>query len=209
MNALIFAPSGGGKTVNSTRVATRSRGRNLLICTDNSYVVLQNFPRKNLDILPVGTSEDFVKGYEDAIDSKKYDNIILDNLSDLFDMWILELSPQTKDVRQAYQYVYQHIKMLTRKSTMADVDTIFTAWTDTMEFTDTNGEKKQRLQPKLPYKILDNVCGLMNVVAYCYKNANGDYMFHSEGAPTLMAKDQIACRVDIEPEKIFERKDNK
>lgn len=209
MNALIFAPSGGGKTVNSTRVNTRARGRNLLICTDNSYVVLQNFPRKNLDILPVGTSADFVKAYEDAIASKKYDTIILDNLSDLFDMWILELAPQTKDVRQAYQYVYQHIKMLTRKSTMADVDTIFTAWTDSMEFVDTTGEKKQRIQPKLPYKILDNVCGLMNVVAYCYKNSDGKYLFHAEGSPTLMAKDQIACRADIEPEKVFERKESK
>ena len=70
-----------------------------------------------------------------------------------------------------------------------------------------NGEIKTRLQPKIPAKILDNVCGLMNVVAYIStandKDGNKRWYYVTEGTPTLMAKDQIACRKNCMPEDIF------
>ena len=91
-NALLYAPAGGGKTVNSTRVLAPKRGKNLLICTDNSSIVLRNFDRKNLTITEVHSVDEFLQAYHKACDSKQYDNIILDNLSDLFDMWILDPS---------------------------------------------------------------------------------------------------------------------
>ena len=52
MNALIYAPSGGRKTVNSTLVKAKRKKKNLLLCSDNSYVVLSNkeFQRENLTI---------------------------------------------------------------------------------------------------------------------------------------------------------------
>ena len=53
MVALIYCQSGGGKTVNSTRVATGKRGRNILLCSDNSSIVLKNFDRPNLDVEPI------------------------------------------------------------------------------------------------------------------------------------------------------------
>jgi phage nucleotide-binding protein len=109
-----------------------------------------------------------VDAYRTGYESKKYDNIIPDNLSDLIDMWLLELddSGKFKDFRQAYQLVYQSLKRLSRESTTLDCNTIFTAWSDNIEITLPSGEIATRLQPKIPAKILDNVCGLMNVVAY-------------------------------------------
>ena len=207
-NALIFSQSGGGKTCNSTLVAAPNRKKNLLICTDNSSIVLRNFDRHNLDIKNVSTVKDFVDSYQAGYQSKKYDNIILDNLSDLIDMWLLELdaSGKFKDFRQAYQLVYQSLKRLSRESTMLDCNTIFTAWSDNMEITLPTGEVATRLQPKIPPKILDNVCGLMNVVAYI-NTANKDgvkrWYYVTEGSPTLMAKDQIACRKACVPEELF------
>ena len=167
-NALIFCQSGGGKTCNSTLVTAPNRGRNLLICTDNSSIVLRNFDRPNLDIVNVSSVKEFVDTYRAGYESKKYDNIILDNLSDCIDMWLLELddSGKFKDFRQAYQLVYQSLKRLSRESTTLDCNTIFTAWMDTVELTAPSGELITRMQPKIPAKILDNVCGLMNVVAY-------------------------------------------
>ena len=111
-NALVYCKSGGGKTVNSTLVAAPNRGKNLLICTDNSSIVLRNFERKTLEILNVSSVKEFVEEYRRGYESKKYDNIILDNLSDLIDMWLLELdaSGKFKDFRQAYQLVYQSLK---------------------------------------------------------------------------------------------------
>ena len=92
MNALIFGNSGSGKTVNSTLV----KGKNLLINTDNSSIVLQNFDRPNLDIISVDNVSDFLTSYKEGYKSKKYDNIILDNISDFFDMYILELDATGK-----------------------------------------------------------------------------------------------------------------
>ena len=208
-NALIYCKSGGGKTVNSTLVAAPKRKKNLLICTDNSSVVLQNFKRPNLEIQNVGSVKEFVDAYRMAYESKKYDNIILDNLSDLIDMWLLELdaSGKFKDFRQAYQLVYQSLKRLSRESTTLDCNTIFTAWCDTVDYPLPTGEVVTRLQPKLPPKILDNICGLMNVVAYINtgtdKEGNKRWYYVTEETPSLYAKDQIACRKNCMPEGIF------
>lgn len=207
-NSLLYCASGGGKTVNSTLVLAPVRKRNLLICTDNSSIVLQNFDRPNLDIKTVSTVKEFQDEYERGYQSKKYDNIILDNLSDLIDMWLLELdaSGRFKDFRQAYQLVYQSLKRLTRESTALDCNTIFTAWSDNFEITLPNGEKAIRLQPKLPAKILDNICGLMNIVAYINtteKDGKKMWYYVTEGNPTLIAKDQVACRKACTPENLF------
>jgi phage nucleotide-binding protein len=208
-NALIYTQSGGGKTVNSTLVAAPKRKKNLLICSDNSSIVLKNFDRQNLTIQNVGTVKDFVEAYQAGYNSKQYDNIILDNLSDLIDMWLLELdaSGKFKDFRQAYQLVYQSLKRLSRESAMLDCNTIFTCWSDNMEITLPTGEVAVRLQPKIPPKILDNVCGLMNVVAYINTATDADgnkrWYYVTEGKPTLVAKDQIACRKSCMPEDLF------
>lgn len=208
-NALIYCKSGGGKTVNSTLVSAPNRKKNLLICTDNSSIVLRNFERPNLDIKNVSTVKDFVDAYQAGYNSKQYDNIILDNLSDLIDLWLLELdaSGKFKDFRQAYQLVYQSLKRLSRESTTLDCNTIFTAWCDAVDVPLPTGEVVTRLQPKIPPKILDNVCGLMNVVGYINtatdKSGNKRWYYVTEETPTLYAKDQIACRRSCMPENIF------
>lgn len=209
-NALIYCQSGGGKTVNSTLVSAPSRGKNMLICSDNSSIVLRNFERPNLTIRTVSTVKAFLMEYQGGYQSEQYDNIILDNVSDLMDMWLLELdeSGKFKDFRQAYQLVYQSLKRLSRESTALDCNTIFTAWSDNAEITLPTGEKVLRLQPKIPAKILDNFCGLMNVVAYINtatdKNGAKRWYYVTEGAPTLMAKDQIGCRRSCMPEDLFQ-----
>ena len=204
MNALIYAPSGGGKTVNATAVKIGERGRNLLICSDNSSIVLQNFDRPNLDVIDIYNVKDFLQAYKKGYQSKKYDTIICDNLSDVFDMWILELeeSGQFKDMRQAYQLVYQSLKRLTRESTHTGCNTIFTAWCDYFEVTLADGKKINRRQPKIPIKILDNVCGLMNVVGFVGQK-DGKYLYALKGSDTLIAKDQLYNRDVCEPENIF------
>lgn len=207
-NALIYAPSGGGKTVNTTLTKTGSRGKSLLICTDNSSIVLQNFQRPNLTVKNVGLVKDFIDEYKAACTAQKYDNIILDNLSDLLDMWLLELdeSGKYKDFRQAYQLVYQSLKRLTRESAMADTNTIFTAWSDNAEINLPNGEKTLRLQPKVPPKILDNICGLMNIVGCVVKGEKDGkpiWYYALEGSANMIAKDQIFMRKSCLPENLF------
>lgn len=220
MNSLIYAPSGGGKTVCSTMVEAPNRGKNLLLCSDNSHIVLNNFERPNLDIqvvehwldkTPTGTPQNyFIKQFEEAVDSKLYDNIIVDNISDIFDMAILEFdeSGKVKDARQYYQIVYQAFKRLARKAAQVDCNVIFTAWTDLQNITLPTGEQVIRTQPKLPNKILDNFLGLTQIVAYVNtaidKSGNKRWYYALEGNPTMYAKDQAFNRKSCLPEKLFE-----
>ena len=221
-SAIVYGPSGAGKTVNSTLVKTRKRGRNLLLCSDNSHVVLRNFDRPNLDIQvienwmdtdPSGRPQkNFNKQFEAAIASQKYDNIIVDNVSDLFDMAILEMeaSGRHKDMRAAYLIVYQNLKRLAREAGRVDCDVIFTAWRDVAETTLTTGEKAQCVSPKLPMKILDNFLGLCNIVAYirtAEKNGEKRWYYHLDGSETMYAKDQLHCRKTCLPEDIFSGKE--
>lgn len=211
-NALIYCQSGGGKTVNSTRVSVGKRGRNLLLCSDNSSVVLQNFERPNLDIHNIVDIADFHEQFEKAVNDEKHDCILVDNFSDLFDMWILELdaSGKFKDMRQAYQLVYQSLKRLTRKAGQVNTNIIFTAWHDSTEITLPDGTKAMRTSPKLQPKILDNICGLCNIVAYINtavdKQGNKQWYYVLEGSPQLYAKDQLFCRKSCLPEDIFSGK---
>ena len=221
-NALIYCQSGGGKTVNSTLVKVGKRGRNLLLCSDNSQVVLNNFERPNLDVQiienwmdkdPSGRAQNnFNKQFEDAVASQKYDTIIVDNVSDLFDMAILELdaSGRYKDMRQAYMLVYQNLKRLVRTAGQVDCHVIFTAWHTVDEIALPDGTRATRIAPKLPMKILDNFLGLCNIVAYittAEKDGTKRWYYHLEGSPTLYAKDQLHCRKNCLPEDIFTGKE--
>lgn len=216
-NALIYGGSGAGKTVNATMVTSPNRGKNILLCSDNSHVVLKQFERKNLDIVVVKhwigrtkteTRECFLDQFNKAVKSKKYDNVITDNLSDLFDLAILEYRKEKihADIRQSYLETYNTIKEITRYAGQLDCNTLFTAWRDIIELTDAEGNPINRVQPKIPAKILDNVCGLMNIVGYVRsgeKDGKKQWYYQLEDSPSVMAKDQLGCRKYCKPEELF------
>lgn len=204
--AMIVGESGAGKTTNATLAKTEKRIK--LICTDNSSIVLQNFDRPNVDVENVFTMKTFVDAFHQACEDKKYSLIILDSISDYFDMAILEMeaSGQYRDMRLAYGALYNQIKRMTREAAAAKCDVIFTAWQDIMEMTLPTGERVQRVQPKLPAKILNNVCGLCNIVAHVQTAMDGDkkrWYYVTEGSPALLAKDQLYCRKSCLPENLF------
>lgn len=221
MNALIYAPSGGGKTVCSTLVTAPKRGKNLLLCSDNSHIVLNNeaFKRPNLTVEVIShwlsrsaTGEPqkyFTQQFEDAVNTQQYDTIIVDNISDIFDMAILEFDEhgKIKDPRQYYQIVYQELKRLARKAAQVDCNVLFTAWTDLQNIPAITGEFVMRTQPKLPNKILDNFLGLTQIVGYVTtandSHGNRRWYYHLEGAPSMYAKDQAFNRKHCLPENIF------
>lgn len=220
MVALIYCKSGGGKTVNSTLVNAPVRKRNLLLCSDNSEIVLNNFERPNLDIQKIthcvksrtdpNDTDYFLSQVEKLVETKKYDNIVIDNLSDLFDMWILELDEigNSKDKRQDYQLVYQNMKRLVRKATMYNCNVIFTAWLDVTQMSTPEGTPYLQYSPKLPAKILDNICGLCNVVGLiqAMQNDNGEKIWYYNLTPTkeVYAKDQLFNRQACKPESVFD-----
>ncbi len=201
----LYGQPGSGKTVNATRLP----GKSLLISSDNSAIVLKNFERPNLTVKEAKSFKEFVDYFEEATASKKFDNIIVDCLTDLIDAYIVEIRENgfSGDIRQHYLAIYTKVKFLVRKAAFCDTNVVFSCWEDIETVTLPSGEMVNRVSPMLPAKIKQQVCGLCNVVAYVTsavdKQGNKQWYYITEGKPTVMAKDQMYLRKSCMPEDAF------
>lgn len=220
--AMIWGPPGSGKTV----AATAIKGTKIkLLCSDNSHVVLKMFDRKNVDIEPVehwlqpdprktpGADPDkfFTRQFENAVGSGEYGIVVADNLTDLKELALQEIEDdgKLKDIRQIYQAVYMALKRLVRAAANANCHVIFTAWSLQDEMTLTDGTQQTRQMPNLPGKIIDQILGLCNVVAYMThsKNDKGEDVYYcvTAGSETLYGcKDQLFGRKSCFPKDLFD-----
>ncbi len=207
----LYGPPGSGKTINSTRLP----GKTLLLSSDNSARVLRNFDRPNLTIKPVKSFKEFVDSFNEATSSKKFDNIIVDCLTDIIDAYIVEVRVKgfSGDIRQYYLNVYTTVKDLVRNAAYCETNVVFNCWEDMFEKTLPSGEIVNYIAPAIPAKIRNNVCGLCNIVAYVTtandKQGNKQWYYITEGSPALMAKDQLYMRKNCLPEDAFKAPETK
>lgn len=203
--AIIYGPPGSGKTVNATLVP----GKTLLLCSDNSSVVLNHFERPDLTIKEIASFKEYITEFEKATQSKQYDTVITDCLTDLIDGYIVECRESGKfnDIRQAYMNVYTKVKYFVRKAAYCGTDCIFTCWEDIETLTDTEGNIINRRSPMLPNKIKQQVCGLCNILAIVTtgmdKERNTRWFYITEGNETRMCKDQLHNRKSCLPQHLF------
>lgn len=201
----LYGQPGSGKTVNATRLP----GKSLLISSDNSARVLNNFERPDLTVREVKGFKEFVEIFEEATANKKYDNIIVDCLTDLIDAYIVEIREHgfSGDIRQHYLAVYTKVKFLTRKAAFCGTNVVLNCWEDMDTVTLPSGEIVNRVSPMLPAKIKQQVCGLCNIVARVSsaldKQGNRQWYFQMDGSETIMAKDQLYLRKTCLPENAF------
>jgi phage nucleotide-binding protein len=212
--AMIWGSPGSGKTVASTAPKNE---KILHLCSDNSSVVLNMFDRPNVTPervehwLDQGDGQNyFAKQFENALNSGKYTLIVVDNLTDLKEMALLEIEEEgkIKDIRQVYQAVYMAIKRLTRMAANAKCHVTFTCWDDSETFTRNDGTVALRQFPNLPKKILPQVLGLCNIVGQMAKatDKNGEmrwFMITEDSETRYGCKDQIYGRKSCLPENLF------
>jgi phage nucleotide-binding protein len=217
--SMIWGSPGSGKTVAAT---APKKEKILLLCSDNSSVVLDQpqFQRKNVIVervehwLDPGDGKNyFTKQFENALVSGKYTLIVVDNLTDIKEMALLEIDEQgkIKDIRQVYQCVYMAIKRLTRMAANAKCHVTFTAWDDTEEITKSDGSLALRQYPNLPKKILPQVLGLCNIVGQMAKakDKSGEmrwFLITEDSETRYGCKDQLYGRKSCMPENLYEVK---
>lgn len=217
--AMIWGSPGSGKTVAATAPKDE---KILLLCSDNSSVVLDQpqFKRENVTVERVehwlkpdikGQEENyFANQFETALNSSKYTLIVVDNLTDLKEMALLEIDEQgkIKDIRQVYQAVYMSIKRLTRLAANAKCHVTFTAWDDSEEITKADGTLALRQFPNLPKKILPQVLGLCNIVGQMAKAKDSTgtmrwFLITEDSDTRYGCKDQLYGRKTVLPEDLF------
>lgn len=212
--AMIWGSPGSGKTV----AATAAKNEKILhLCSDNSAVVLDMFERPNVTrervehwLDPGDKKNYFSEQFESALESGKYTVIVVDNLTDIKEMALLEIDEEgkIKDIRQVYQAVYMAIKRLTRMAANAKCHVVFTCWDDSEEITKADGTLALRQYPNLPKKILPQVLGLCNIVGQMAKAKDKSgtmrwYLITEDSETRYGCKDQIQGRRSIMPENLF------
>lgn len=174
---LIYANPGLGKT----SAIKYLKGKTLVIDIDKSSAVLKG--SENIDIVSIDTHNIWNTWIETVTellrgDYSQYDNIVIDNVSELFRAALANLGRDGKNDRVPEQSHYQKVDFTIIDSLRAlkklKARIIFTAWeTSDMWVTET-GQSYNRAYPDIRNKILNNFMGLCDVVARLVVTTDAD-----------------------------------
>ena len=183
---MIYANPGMGKTYTLGFLP----GKTLILDIDQSSSTLMNHPnKKNLTIWQLDSSNMWdewldvvtmlVKDKEKY--EKEFDNIAVDNLTELFKAQLENLGKQGKNAGVPSQANYQQSDFMNLRSLRGlksiDVNLVLTAWETTDDYTDENGQVMTRSMPDIRAKIINNYLGLCDVVGRLVTSRDSDGNF--------------------------------
>lgn len=191
---LIYAPPGMGKTTSIKYFP----GKTLVLDVDRTSKVLKG--QENIDIVYVdntGTWEfweklilDLDKNYKDV-----YDNIVVDNISELERCLLSDLGSKGKNKgvpsQGDYQYMQFRIVNSLRYLKNLGANLIWTAWETDDLYIDSDGQQYNRSYPQINKKIMNNVLGLCDIVGRLQVKEDGTRGFILSATNSTYAKNQI------------------
>ena len=194
VTALIYGPPGIGKT----SALGALPGKTLIIDVDRGTSVLKG--SENVDIIRL--TED-LSGLPEVLKEFggkcPYDNVCIDSLSELERGMLAAYGRKGSNdgVPNLQDYGRVNYKLVDycRQYRALDANIIFTAWEDRREIVAPTGEKYTQVCPLLRDKVVDNICGLCDVVGQISVSAkDGERYIRLEGSQGLVAKDRIKKR---------------
>lgn len=211
ITALFYCAPGVGKSTALGIIAEKSEGRTLILDVDRTFV---NAMRKlecvkdlsKIDVVQVDNINTFdawtnlLKELGALADAEKldYENICVDNISELERCILSDLGNKGKNkgVPAQADYQYMQFKLVNSLRYMKSwgKNIFWTAWETTEQFTNPDGSSYSRLYPKMSLKIVDNICGLCDVVGKILAKQDGSRGFILEATQNIYAKNQIDSR---------------
>ena len=209
--ALIYCAPGVGKSTALGIIAEKSEGRTLVLDVDRTFI---NAMRKmeivkdlsKVDVIQIdniNTFDDWTKTLTE-LNAKyeagelNYENICVDNISELERCILSDLGAKGKNkgVPAQADYQYMQFKLVNSLRYMKrwGKNVYWTAWETTEQFQNPDGSYYSRLYPKISAKIVDNICGLCDVVAKVLVKQDGTRGFILEATQNIYAKNQIDNR---------------
>lgn len=209
--ALIYCAPGVGKSTAIGIIAEKSKGRTLVLDVDRTFI---NAMRKmeivkdlsKVDVIPIdniNTFDDWTRVLTELnaqFEAGKldYENICVDNISELERCILSDLGAKGKNkgVPAQADYQYMQFKLVNSLRYMKrwGKNIYWTAWETTEQFQNPDGSYYSRLFPKISAKIVDNICGLCDVVAKILVKQDGTRGFILEATQNIYAKNQIDSR---------------
>lgn len=200
---LLYGAPGMGKTSTVKYLP----GKTLVLDVDRTTRVLKGC--ENVDILYVDNKNtwefwehlvlDLHKNYKNV-----YDNIVVDNISELERCLLSDLGSKGKNkgVPSQADYQYMQFRIVNSLRYMKELNTnlIWLAWESDDLYTDSSGQQYNRSYPQINRKILNNVLGLCDVVGRLMINSEGERGFIFTASNSIFAKNQLdnrkGCRQD-------------
>lgn len=224
--ALLYCPPGVGKSTAIGLIAEASEGKTLVLDVDRTIdrtiakkeIVKDSSRLFTVKVDNVNTFDDWtatLKMLKDMKEAGKLDfqNIAVDNISELERCILSDLGSKGKNkgVPAQGDYQYMQFKLVNSLRFMKSlgVNIIWTAWETMDQYTAPDGTGYSRLIPKMSLKIVDNICGLCDVVGKIGVNKDGEHRILLQATQNIYAKNQIDSRkvCSVEDFTKFERRE--
>jgi phage nucleotide-binding protein len=191
---LIYGAPGSGKT---TALADLP-GKTLVLDIDRTSRVLKGKPNVDVALIDnIHTWDDWNAALAELAKGHPYQNICVDNISELERCILSDLGSQGKNkgVPAQADYQYMQFKLVNSLRAMKSLNCniVLTAWETTDIFTDPSGAQYSRFFPQINSKIVNNICGLCDVVAKLLVK-DDKRVFILESQQNVFAKNQIDTR---------------
>lgn len=211
ITAIIYGAPGMGKTTTLGHLP----GKTLVLDVDRTTSVLKSLPNaQNIDICYVNnitTWDSWNSLLQEIVnDCKgKYDNIAVDNISELERCILSSLGRVGKNngipCQADYQFMQFKIVNSLRYMKTLDANLVWTAWETTEEFQSVEGQIWNRYVPQLNRKIYNNICGLCNIVGRMMIKEDGTRGISFTASNSMYAKNQYDKRLGCRQESLLEK----
>lgn len=220
--AMFYCKPGVGKSTAIGLIAERSEGNTLVLDVDRTISrtlakkeIVKNFDRVLIEeienrgriekdgvVICPGTFAAWAVTLQEITPEFLKENniktIAVDNISELERCILADLGAQGKNkgVPAMADYQYMQFKLVNSLRYMKSlgVNVIWTAWEVAEPFTYPDGTQYTRLMPKISTKIVDNICGLCDVVGWIGVNKDGEHHILLDATQNIYAKNQIDAR---------------
>jgi phage nucleotide-binding protein len=215
--ALLYCAPGVGKSTAIGLIAEHSEGNTLVLDVDRTVErtlakgeVVKDTSRvlvakvDNIETFSSWTKLLKEEITPEFIKANKITTIAVDNVSELERCILSNLGAQGKNkgvpAMADYQYMQFQLVNSMRYMKAWGVNIVWTAWEDVRDIVHPDGTKYSQLIPKISAKIVDNICGLCDVVGKILVNKEGKHGILLEAQQSIYAKNQIdsrkACAVE-------------
>lgn len=209
--ALLYCPPGVGKSTAIGLIAQASEGKTLVLDIDRTIdktlakkEVVKDISK--IDTVKIDTINTFDDWSQTIVELQKmkeagklpYENIAVDNISELERCILSDLGSKGKNkgvpAQADYQYMQFKLVNSLRYMKQLGVNIIWTAWEDVRAIVSPDGTSYSQLIPKMSMKIVDNICGLCDVVGKIMVKRDGTHGILLEATTNIYAKNQIDSR---------------
>ena len=211
--ALLYCKPGVGKSTAIGLISEATEGNTLVLDVDRTItrtlakqeIVKDTSKVMIQDIDNINTFENWTDILKQiGADNCKFlkDNnittVAVDNISELERCILSDLGSKGKNkgVPAMADYQYMQFKLVNSLRYMKSwgVNIVWTAWETIENFTHPDGTQYSRVIPKISAKIMDNICGLCDIVGWIGVDKEGVHRILLESTQNIYAKNQVDTR---------------